>query len=141
LFYFGKHAETAPIHEFADTTFATCTDCGPGAGSQVTLNWDNYGSFGVGNGFFGPSQQFIEDAGFVKLRDVSVAFTLDGKWLNTVGFNTLDVTLSGRNLVTWTDYTGLDPESNLTGQGPGRGLEYFNHPQTRSFVFTFTLRR
>jgi TonB-linked SusC/RagA family outer membrane protein len=141
VFYFGKHAETAPIHEFADTTFATCTDCGPGAGSQVTLNWDNYGSFGVGNGFFGPSQQFIEDAGFVKLRDVSVAFTLDGKWLNTVGFNTLDVTLSGRNLVTWTDYTGLDPESNLTGQGPGRGLEYFNHPQTRSFVFTFTLRR
>ncbi len=43
--------------------------------------------------------------------------------------------------MTWTDYTGLDPESNLLGQSLARGLEYFNHPQTRSFVFTLTFRR
>ena len=51
-------------------------NCGPGAGTQVTMNWDNWGAFGVGNGFFGPSAQFVEDGSFVKLRDVSLTFTL-----------------------------------------------------------------
>ena len=58
-----------------------------------------------------------------------------------MGFTTLDVSVSGRNLKTWTDYTGIDPESNLNGQTLGQGLEYFNNPQTRSFAFNFTLAR
>jgi TonB-linked SusC/RagA family outer membrane protein len=140
LFYFGKHMETIPIHEGRDTTFATCADCGPGAGTAAEM--DHYWALsGPGSGFTGPSAQFVERAGFVKLRDVSVATTLRGNWLRSIGFDELDVTVSGRNLVTWTDYTGLDPEANLTGQSTGRGLEYFNHPQTRTFVFTLTLRR
>jgi hypothetical protein len=49
--------------------------------------------------------------------------------------------VSGRNLITWTDYTGIDPESNLNGQTLGRGLEYFNNPQIRSFGLNFTLTR
>jgi TonB-linked SusC/RagA family outer membrane protein len=139
LFYFGTHAETVPMHGAGtDTTFA---GFGPGAGTQVTLNWDTWNVGGVGSGFTGPSTQFIEDGSFVKLRDVSLAYTWQAPWLNSIGFNALDVTVSGRNLVTWTDYTGLDPESNLTGQTTGRGLEYFNHPQTRTFVFTLTFRR
>jgi hypothetical protein len=72
---------------------------------------------------------------------VSLSFTVEGRWLGKIGFNTLSVTVSGRNLATWTDYTGVDPESNLTGQTTGRGLEYFNHPQARSVVFTLTMQR
>jgi hypothetical protein len=43
--------------------------------------------------------------------------------------------------MTWTDYTGIDPETNLAGQTIGRGLDYFNHPQTRSFILTFNFIR
>ena len=43
------------------------------------------------------------------------------------------------NVKTWSDYTGIHPESNLTGQTVGRGLDYFNNPQTRSFIFTVSL--
>jgi hypothetical protein len=43
--------------------------------------------------------------------------------------------------VTWTDYQGMDPESNLSGQNNGRGLEYFNNPRIRSYVFQINLVR
>jgi TonB-linked SusC/RagA family outer membrane protein len=144
LFYFGTHGETAQFHGAGvDTVFTegTCGTCGPGAGTTTTLNWDTWTLNGPGSGFTGPSIQFMEPAGFVKIRDISLAYTWQAPWLSSIGFNALDVTVSGRNLVTWTDYTGLDPESNLTGQSTGRGLEYFNHPQTRTFVFTLTFRR
>ena len=36
---------------------------------------------------------------------------------------------------------GIDPESNLTGQSVGRGLDYFNNPQTRSWVISVNLNR
>lgn len=156
LFFFGTHKSTEVMHgagadhvfgcgDWAKGEVSTCASPtgveGPGKGTAVTLNWATWTQGGLGSGFTGPSQPFVEDGGFVKLRDVSLAFTLDGAWLERWGFNQLDVTLSGRNLKTWTDYTGIDPESNLTGQSTGRGLEYFNHPQTRSFVVTFTLHR
>jgi TonB-linked SusC/RagA family outer membrane protein len=142
LYYFGAHAETDAAHGTgADTLFVTCETCGPGAGTEVNLNWSTWFAGGAGSSFTGPGSQFVEDAGFVKLRDLSISYTWDAGWLQRIGFNTLDITLSGRNLVTWTDYTGIDPESNLTGQTLGRGLEYFNHPQARTFVFALTFNR
>ena len=142
LYYFGAHKDTERFHgEGVDTVFASCAGCGPGAGTEVNLNWDTWFLGGPGSGFTGPGSQFMEDAGFVKIRDVSLSYTWEAAWLGSIGFNALDITVSGRNLVTWTSYTGLDPESNLLGQSTGRGLDYFNHPQTRSFVFTLTFRR
>jgi hypothetical protein len=138
LFTYGTHKETERMHGVGlDTVFV---GAGPGAGTPVNLNWSTWG-LALGGGFTGPSSQFVEDAGFVKLRDVSVSLTLDGRWLEKVGFNTMTLTVSGRNLATWTTYTGIDPESNLTGQSTGRGLEFFNHPQTRTVMFTLTLQR
>jgi hypothetical protein len=50
------------------------------------------------------------------------------------------VRIAGRNLHTWTNYTGYDPETNLGGSVIAtRGRDYFNMPQTRSFVFSLTL--
>jgi hypothetical protein len=46
----------------------------------------------------------------------------------TVGF-------TGRNLALWTKFPGVDPETNLTGVTNGRGLDYFNNPGTKSFMF------
>lgn len=53
-----------------------CCELRSSAGTQVTMNWDNWGAFGAGNGFFGPSAQFVEHGSFVKLRNVSLTFTL-----------------------------------------------------------------
>jgi hypothetical protein len=148
LIYFGTHADTEPYQgtgstgTFGEDYYTQFEYAGPGVGTEVPLNWATWFINNVGSGFTGPSGQFIEDAGYVKLRDVSVAYTFRNQdWLNRIGFSTLDLQLVGRNLKTWTDYTGMDPETNLTGQSLGRGLDYFNNPQTRSWAVNFTITR
>ena len=50
--------------------------------------------------------------------------------------------VSGRNLKTWTKYTGLDPETSVGGASSRvGGQDYFNLPLSRSFVFTVGLNR
>jgi hypothetical protein len=52
------------------------------------------------------------------------------------------VRVAGRNLHTWTKYSGLDPEANLGGaEFLTQGLDYFNNPQVRSFVISFGFNR
>ncbi len=121
---------------------------GPGAGKAVPIgeNWWRAPSAagpGLGNNFNGPSAQFVEDGGFTRLREVSVAYTFEGARLRSAtGLSTVDVRLAGRNLFLWTDYQGIDPETNLQGPiGAGRGQDYFNNPQTRSWVVNVTLSR
>src|SRR5262249_46297018 len=117
-FVFGKSYLKGPV-------------AGPGAGMAVPLNaaWFT----GPGCVFNGPVSLFIEKDGFVKLREVSVGYPFDSPWVNRVlGFSSIDMRLSGRNLVTWSKYTGVDPETSLLGSAPSvRGIDYFNNPQTR----------
>jgi len=50
--------------------------------------------------------------------------------------------VAGRNLHTWTNYRGIDPEANLAGATALiQGVDYFNNPQTRSFVLSLGLNR
>jgi TonB-linked SusC/RagA family outer membrane protein len=146
LYYFGTHAATEQYHGAGQTRtfgsdFMTNEDfSGPGVGVPVPIdaNWFT----GQGNSFVGTAAQSIEDASFVKLRDISVSYTLrDQDWLSRIGFSTIDLQVVGRNLKTWTDYSGIDPESNLDGATLGRGIDYFNSPQTRSWGVNFTLTR
>ncbi|MEO6525115.1 MAG: SusC/RagA family TonB-linked outer membrane protein [Gemmatimonadaceae bacterium] len=114
---------------------------GPGAGKAVPIgeNWFT----GLGSGFNVVSSQFIEDGSFVKLREISLAYTFAQPFVRRYsGFSSLDVRISGRNLGLWTDYTGVDPETNLAGAAVGaRGVDYFNNPNTRSTVISFGLNR
>ncbi len=148
LYFFGTHEGTGPYHGegrsevFGETYLEQNGVAGPGAGTSVPINWLTWFWNGIGSGFTGPASQFVEDAGFVKIRDVSVAYTFrDQDWLNRLGFSSLDLMLSARNVKTWTDYTGMDPERNLNGQTLGRGIDYFNNPQTRGLVVNVTLVR
>jgi len=92
---------------------------------------------GLGSGFGPVSSQFIESAQWTKLRELSLGYALksDG-FRKASGLTSIDFTLTGRNLMMWTNFKGNDPETNLTGPTNGRGLDYFNNPATRSWVFT-----
>jgi TonB-linked SusC/RagA family outer membrane protein len=118
---------------------------GPGAGTPIPIgqNWYEGAAIGTGIGglFGGTKEQFIEDGGYVKLREITVGYTFDQPWVQrALGFSSVEVRVAGRNLRTWTNYTGYDPETNLGGSVQAtRGIDYFNMPQTRSFVFSVTL--
>lgn len=57
----------------------------------------------------GTTEAYFQDASFVKLREVSATYTLPERWLG----KRASITLAGRELRTWTDYRGIDPESNV----------------------------
>ena len=113
---------------------------GPGANKAVPVG-ENWWRAGLGNNFNGPTGQGVENSGYVKLREVSVAYTWESRRVRELtGFASVDFRLAGRNLHTWADYKGIDPETNLEGAfGIGRGQDYFNNPQTRSYVITVSL--
>jgi TonB-linked SusC/RagA family outer membrane protein len=104
-------------------------------GGRVIID-QSYFTSGPGSGFTGPAEQFVEKASYVRLRDVTLSYTFP---LQFVGMQSATISVTGRNLKLWTDYTGNDPESNLTGPSNGQGLDYFNNPTTRSYILSIQL--
>ncbi len=86
-------------------------------------------------GFGMETRPYIEDASYVKLREVSLGYELPPAVLARLGgIEAGRVILSGRNLATWTDYTGLDPEvSNFGNQAIARNIDVAPFPPSRSF--------
>ncbi len=57
--------------------------------------------------------RFVEKADFARLRELSASYTLPSGWVRSLGASRAVVTVAGRNLHTWTGYTGLDPETHV----------------------------
>jgi TonB-linked SusC/RagA family outer membrane protein len=131
---------TGNEQEFGVTIEKSPAVVGPGKGMKVPVG-QNWWNAGLGNNFNGPTGQGVEKAGYVKLREISATYTWDNARLRDLtGFTMVEFRLAARNLSTWTDYNGVDPETNLEGSfGIGRGQDYFNNPQTRSLIFSINL--
>lgn len=85
---------------------------------------------------------YIEDASFLKLREVSLTYELPSNLLGRVGASVNDarISLSARNPWMWTAYTGLDPEvSNFGNRSVGRNIDVTPFPPSRSFWLTVNL--
>lgn len=88
------------------------------------------------------TRMYVEDASFVKLREVTLSYDLPAQMLSRLwgGARDARVTLSGRNLLTFSDYTGLDPEvSNFGNQNIARNIDVAPFPPSRSFWLGVTL--
>jgi TonB-dependent SusC/RagA subfamily outer membrane receptor len=92
-------------------------------------------------------EYWIEDGTFIKLRELSASYTLDRPSLRRWFREGVDLTLSGRNLIVWTDYSGFDPEINLFGTNAGglgsvqttaadRGFDFGGYPIPRVWSLT-----
>jgi TonB-linked SusC/RagA family outer membrane protein len=94
-----------------------------------------------------PSSRFVEDGSFVKLRELAVRYRLGGDPLQAVpvlrGFDGVTFSMVGRNLFTWTDYDGYDPETGRGGGGTGSAalarVDGYNYPPFRTFTFGIEL--
>jgi hypothetical protein len=81
-----------------------------------------------------PTDYFVEDAGFVKLREVSLRYRLTGKMLGyfqPVGVRGVSLALIGRNLYTITNYKGYDPE---VGTNALTRIDSFDYPRFRTLT-------
>jgi TonB-linked SusC/RagA family outer membrane protein len=78
---------------------------------------------------------YIEDASFLKLREISVAYQLPDSWVTRVPkLKSARLSFAARNVFTVTGYTGLDPEvSNFGNQAVARNIDVAPFPPSRSF--------
>lgn len=79
------------------------------------------------------------DASFTRLKDITLNYSLPQGFVSKYGFSNVGVYLSGRNIHTWTNWLGWDPEANF--QSLPFGI-YNNYPQVASYVvgLNFTLK-
>jgi TonB-linked SusC/RagA family outer membrane protein len=94
----------------------------PAAGIGAN-KWVRYG--------FGFSDNEIEDTSWIRLRELTLAYAFPKSLIK--GIENLTLSFTGRNLWLKTNYSGIDPEANLTGASNGFGLEYFGMPNTKSY--------
>lgn len=115
---------------------------------QVTVDYaDPYGpGETVGQhrlaGFRKVAANYMESASFLKLREVTLSYDLPTAWAQRLwgGVHSARFSVSGRNLLTFTPYTGLDPEvSNFGNQPVTRNIDVAPFPPSRSFWFSLNL--
>lgn len=111
------------------------------AGTQVTLG---DGEFRLTNWLQGnDTRGYIEDASYIKIREISLSYDISGAFLKSILGNAVEsgrLTISGRNLYTFTDYTGVDPEvSNFGNQSIARNIDVAPFPPSRSIWFSIDL--
>jgi hypothetical protein len=79
----------------------------------------------------GSDAGYIEDGSFWKLREAAVTLNAPDRWANRLGRTALSLTIAGRNLKTWTDYTGFDPELNFNGTSNFSTADFLTQPPVR----------
>ncbi|HEU4749085.1 MAG TPA: SusC/RagA family TonB-linked outer membrane protein [Gemmatimonadaceae bacterium] len=80
-------------------------------------------------------EEYIEDGSYVKLREIALTFRLPTGLVRRFGAEGASLRVAGRNLKTWTDYTGLDPETNtFSASTVSRGVDFATTPIPRQFV-------
>ncbi|MGH2568834.1 MAG: TonB-dependent receptor domain-containing protein, partial [Bacteroidota bacterium] len=84
-------------------------------------------------------EEYIEDGSFVKLRELSVSYRLDQEFIRNLGLRSLEARLSGRNLISFDNYSGYDPEINVASQSTlVRGFDWSTIPLPRTWIFSLT---
>ena len=140
LYNFGTHLDTdirGKTRTFGKD-FMPGPVGGPGADTPVVI--DQAWFTGLGSGFGPVASQFIEDGGFTKLRELSVGYIFDGAWVDRLfSLGSIEVQVAGRNLKTWTNYTGVDPELNSSAQAQFSTSDFLTLPQVRYFTARLAL--
>jgi len=81
------------------------------------------------------SSRYLEDGSFIRLKNVSLSYTVPGKITKKWGISNLKLYVSGSNLLTITNYKGLDPEvSSQGGNQNTAGYDWATVPQSKTFT-------
>ena len=81
------------------------------------------------------SSRFVEDGSFLRLKNLKLSYTLPGKMAGALGLEDTELYLAGKNLLTFTRYSGMDPEVNYNSTSSiVFGTDFFTCPQPRSLI-------
>ncbi|WP_197464869.1 SusC/RagA family TonB-linked outer membrane protein [Sphingobacterium populi] len=89
---------------------------------RIYFGWDSPQKFSR------PSSYFLRNASYLRLKNLSLGYTFKKESLATIGLKNLRIFVSGDNLITWTNYPGLDPERGGSGT-------FLTYPQNKIYSF------
>ncbi|HEV8083296.1 MAG TPA: TonB-dependent receptor [Chitinophagaceae bacterium] len=101
---------------------------------------------GASNNKF-PSSRFLEDGSYLRLKNCQIGYTIPEKIVSRYKIKSLRFYVTGQNLWTLTNYTGLDPEMHISdnvrrdtyGGDVGAGIDWGTYPSARSFILGLNL--
>ncbi len=87
------------------------------------------------------AERFIEDGSWYRLRDLTLTYAFPKTLISRIKMTNLELSVYGRNLILITNYSGIDPETNLYGAAPAAssdpnpslGIDAFGTPNTKSY--------
>ncbi|TZF85961.1 SusC/RagA family TonB-linked outer membrane protein (plasmid) [Pedobacter sp. BS3] len=85
-------------------------------------------------------QNFVEDGSFVKLREITLSYSLPKSLIQKSPFESVSFSVTGRNLWIKSDFSYLDPEGSLLGDTNSQGLYHAITPGTRGWTFGLNVK-
>ncbi|MFY0653996.1 MAG: TonB-dependent receptor, partial [Cyclobacteriaceae bacterium] len=89
------------------------------------------------NGNRGSNDFYLEDAGYLRVRNIQVGYTLPESLLSKFNLSAVRLSITGQNLVTFTGFSGYDPEN--IGFGLSRGVNTNLYPLAKTILFGLTV--
>ena len=94
------------------------------------------------------SSRFVEDGSYVRLKNIALGYNLPTGFLKNSGISSVRISVSAQNILTITDYSGLDPEVSYFGSGGENrgddnvviGHDFGNYPNLRSLTVGLNLK-
>jgi TonB-linked SusC/RagA family outer membrane protein len=80
------------------------------------------------------SDLFIEKGDYLRLKNITLGYTLPADMIDKIGLSRLRLYLSGQNVFILTDYSGLDPELGLSDSNLQQNVDFAQFPQARTFM-------
>jgi len=103
----------------------------------------------VGNNSFREiSSRFVEDGSYLRLKNVALGYNFPADVTDKLNIGNARLAISAQNLLTFTKYSGLDPEVNYAADQDGsnfasntaQGFDFGNYPTVRSFTFSLNVK-
>src|SRR5690606_36092120 len=85
------------------------------------------------------SSRTVEDGSYIRLKTVSLGYTVPPTITRKWHVPNLRFSLAAQNLLTWTNYSGMDPEVSVRNSVLTRGFDYSAYPRARTIVLGVNL--
>jgi TonB-linked SusC/RagA family outer membrane protein len=143
----GFHVYNQPLQWGFLKRMTAYFDQDPGVPAIEKKPLGYYDAWYGATGGLGPNSLFVEDGSFTKLREVSLSYRATPGFLRRLAgpdrLSAVGITLTGRNLFTWTDYRGYDPEVGRSGGDTGSSaiarVDGYAYPNFRTWTAAIEL--
>ena len=82
------------------------------------------------------SSRYVEDGSYLRLKNITLSYTLPSRWVKKLQMSKVQPYVTAQNLLTFTSYSGYDPEVNAYGNDAvALGIDYGTYPQSKSVIF------